>query len=147
MLYSFLKNFSAVPFQIRLPNRGGQRHFSLIASILVGTLCATAGSKIQTPGLRVATRDAQAVKQTQLPAQKGVIRVQVNLVPVDVIATNEDGRPVTDLRKEDFRILENGREQEIRHFSIQTLTPRRNQCRSRPQPARWIWLPSRRAHS
>jgi len=59
-------------------------------------------------------------QQSQRPS---TIRVQVNLVPVDVIATTSNGRPVTDLKKEDFRIFENGREQEIRHFSIQTLTP------------------------
>jgi VWFA-related protein len=59
-------------------------------------------------------------QQSQRP---NTIRVQVNLVPVDVIATTENGRPVTDLKKDDFRIFENGREQEIRHFSIQTLTP------------------------
>lgn len=123
MLYSSIMNFFAVPFQVRLCRRRGRCHFSRVASIVVVTLCATAGSRVQTAGARAATPDAQAATQAQLPAQKGAIRVQVNLVPVDVIATTENGRPVTDLKKEDFQIFENGKQQEIRHFSTQTLTP------------------------
>jgi VWFA-related protein len=41
---------------------------------------------------------------------------------VDVIVTDKFDRPVTDLRKEEFRIFEDGREQEIRHFTMQTFT-------------------------
>jgi VWFA-related protein len=53
----------------------------------------------------------------------GTIRVRVGLVPVDVIVTDDHDRPVTDLKQEDFQIFENGRLQDIRHFSIQTSTP------------------------
>ncbi len=59
-------------------------------------------------------------QESQRPS---TIRVHVNLVPVDVIATTTNGRPVTDLKQDDFQIFENGKPQEIRHFSIQTLTP------------------------
>ncbi len=58
--------------------------------------------------------------QSQRP---NTIRVRVNLVPVDVIATDENGRTVTNLKQDDFVIFENGNQQEIRHFSIQTLVP------------------------
>jgi hypothetical protein len=34
--------------------------------------------------------------------------------------TDSRGRPVMGLKQEDFRILENGKSQEIRHFSVQT---------------------------
>jgi VWFA-related protein len=53
----------------------------------------------------------------------GTIRVRVGLVPVDVIVTDDHDRPVTDLKQENFQIFENGRPQDIRHFSIQTFTP------------------------
>ena len=36
-------------------------------------------------------------------------RVDVNLVTIDVLVTDRQGNPVTDLAKEDFRVLENGR--------------------------------------
>lgn len=55
-------------------------------------------------------------------AAPGTIQVRVRLVPVDVTVTDRNDRPVTDLKKEEFRIFENGREQEVRHFSIQTFS-------------------------
>ncbi len=51
------------------------------------------------------------------------IRVHVRLIPIDVRVTDGADRPVTDLKQEDFQVFENGQLQEIRHFTIQTLTP------------------------
>jgi len=61
--------------------------------------------------------------QAQTPASSQPIRVQVLLVPVDVIVTDNKDRPVTDLKREEFQIFENGVPQEIRHFAVQTLAP------------------------
>jgi VWFA-related protein len=52
------------------------------------------------------------------------IRVRVRLVPVDVMVSDTNGKPVADLKREDFTILENGSPQEIRHFEFQTIKPR-----------------------
>jgi VWFA-related protein len=64
--------------------------------------------------------------QTQTPGlklpQAGTIQVQVRLVPVDVVVTDRLDRPITDLRKEEFHVFEDGREQEIRHFVVQKFT-------------------------
>lgn len=38
----------------------------------------------------------------------GTIRVRVTLVPIDIIVTDKDDRPVTDLRQEDFTVIEDG---------------------------------------
>lgn len=62
----------------------------------------------------------QGAVQGQRPAPQETIRVHVRLIPVDVIVTDSHDRPVTDLKQEDFQIFEDGRLQEIRHFSIQT---------------------------
>lgn len=59
--------------------------------------------------------------QAQVP---GAIRVRVTLVPVDVRVTDAGGRPVLDLRKDDFVILEDGVRQQIDHFSQEVLTAR-----------------------
>src|SRR5215831_18659422 len=48
-----------------------------------------------------------------------VLRAVTRLVVVDVVATNNDGAPVTDLKAEDFFIVEEGKEQKIRAFSFQ----------------------------
>lgn len=50
--------------------------------------------------------------------------VEVELVSVDVLATDGAGRPVTDLVREDFRLSDEGRPVEIRHFSAPAAEPR-----------------------
>jgi len=49
--------------------------------------------------------------------QDEVIRVTTNLVQADVIVTDKSGRQVTDLRPEDFEVLEDGKKQTLSHFS------------------------------
>src|SRR5580658_10976860 len=46
-----------------------------------------------------------------------VIRVTVDLVQVDAVVTDSQGRHVTGLKPEDFTILEDGKPQKITHFS------------------------------
>jgi VWFA-related protein len=62
---------------------------------------------------------AQAAQTAQQASD--AIRVRVRLIPVDVVATDASGRPVANLKQEDFQVFENGREQEIRHFSVEKL--------------------------
>lgn len=45
------------------------------------------------------------------------IRVDVQMVSLDVGVFDAGGRPVLDLRKEDFLIFEDGQPQEIRYFA------------------------------
>lgn len=59
----------------------------------------------------------------QTPQQTPVFRGGTLLVPVDVRVLDRSGKPITDLKQTDFTILEDGRPQEIRHFSSATLTP------------------------
>jgi VWFA-related protein len=42
--------------------------------------------------------------------------VDVRVVNVDVVATDKQGRPVTDLTRDDFRLLVDGREVEVEYF-------------------------------
>lgn len=53
----------------------------------------------------------------QQPSQDERIRVTTNLVQVDVVVTDSEGRQVTDLRPEDFEISEDGKRQAITNFS------------------------------
>lgn len=94
-----------------------------LTRIAAVVLCVVAVFAPRITGSSATGAQQQAGTQTQRPAPPGTIRIQVRLVPVDIIVTDQGGRPVTDLKKEDFQIFENGRLQEIRHFSIQTLTP------------------------
>ncbi len=88
------------------------------AFIAMAALCISAPS-VSRNGISSVTQ--QKTDQNRRPDASGTIRVRVTLVPVDVIVTDENHHPVTDLKQEDFQIFENGRRQQIRHFSLQTL--------------------------
>jgi len=50
-----------------------------------------------------------------------VIRVDTDLVPVDVVVTDNKGRLVRDLKKEDFKLFEDGVERRIASFNVETV--------------------------
>jgi VWFA-related protein len=60
------------------------------------------------------------LSQTSAPpahAADAVIRVSVNLVEVDAMVTDSKGNHVSDLKPEDFTILEDGKPQKITQFA------------------------------
>jgi VWFA-related protein len=67
----------------------------------------------------------QAGKNSQSPGEQTRIQVRVELVNVLATVTDKKNRLVTDLTKDDFRIFEDGRPQEIRFFSRETDLPLR----------------------
>ena len=54
----------------------------------------------------------------QGPPPPGVIRINVNLVQVDAVVTDSKGKVVTDLKAEDFEVLQDGKPQAITNFSF-----------------------------
>lgn len=69
---------------------------------------------------------------TPVPAQQrlatpggddDVVRITTNLVQVDPVITDANGKPVTDLRPEEVQILEDGKPQTITNFSFIALDP------------------------
>ena len=73
-----------------------------------------------------------AFAQTPQPtAPDTVIRINVNLVQVDAVVTDSSGKPVTDLKPEDFEVLQDGKRQQITNFSyISTRDP--SSARAKP---------------
>ena len=55
------------------------------------------------------------------PNPQGTIRITVNLVQVDAVVTDSKGHHVTNLRPENFEVLEDGRQQTITNFSYVSL--------------------------
>ena len=53
----------------------------------------------------------------QTPSSPQVFRASTRLVQVTVVVTQSDGQPIRGLTKDDFRILEDGREQTVALFS------------------------------
>jgi VWFA-related protein len=66
-----------------------------------------------------------AAPQTPAPTvdDDEVVRINVNLVQVDAVVTDRDGRQVTNLRPEDFEIYEDERPQRITHFAYVSADP------------------------
>src|SRR5258707_2574674 len=58
-----------------------------------------------------------APQRTPPPAdEQDIVRITTNLVQVDAVVT-KDGKPVADLKPEDFEIAEDGHPQTITNFS------------------------------
>jgi VWFA-related protein len=52
-----------------------------------------------------------------------VVRITTNLVQVDVVVTDKNGKQVTDLKPEDFELREDGRSQKVTNFSYISTSP------------------------
>ena len=78
----------------------------LVAALLVGPIAS------QNP-----------VQQTQQPSGQGTfkLRVESELVLVNVVARDKQGKPVTDLKRDDFTLLEDGKPQRISSFDYENL--------------------------
>src|ERR1041385_6824794 len=59
-----------------------------------------------------------APQQTPKPDDVDVVRITTNLVQVDAVVTDSKGKLVTDLKREEMEIFEDGRKQKITHFSL-----------------------------
>ncbi len=64
-----------------------------------------------------------AVGTIRAQAPEAVFKATTRLVEVSVIAQDQDGKPVADLRREDFQIFDNGSPQEIRLFLSEVSAP------------------------
>src|SRR5712675_674509 len=73
------------------------------------------------PAQPAAMKDAPAAAQAQQPAYEtsAVLKVKSRLVVVDVVARDGKGVPITDLKQEDFTVIEDGKEQKLRIFNFQ----------------------------
>ena len=58
---------------------------------------------------------ASAGGQTESPAEPPTFRASANLVTIDAVVTNEDGRHVTDLTIDDFEVSHSGKKQRLQH--------------------------------
>lgn len=69
------------------------------------------------PAAQPAAPEKQQQQNAPRKNQDEVVRISVTLVQVDVAVTDGKGRPVPDLKAEDFEVYEDGRRQQITNFS------------------------------
>jgi VWFA-related protein len=89
--------------------------FILIA--LVVTLAVAQQSQTATPIPAPSPQPTPPTTERRQPESDDVVRITTNLVQVDAVVTDKDGKVVTDLKPEEIRILEDGRAQKITNFS------------------------------
>jgi VWFA-related protein len=77
-------------------------------TVLVLVLAATAASG----------QDAARNSRQGPEPEKPLVRVNVDLVQMDVVVTDAKGNHITDLKPQEFEILENGKPQRITNFSF-----------------------------
>lgn len=66
------------------------------------------------------TTSAQERKGQTPKPQDEVLRIETELVQIDVVVADKQGKLVRDLKREDFALFEDGKPQTISHFSIGT---------------------------
>ena len=81
-----------------------------------------AGSRHLRYGPALAALTLLALTAFAQEPQPPSIRTRITMVPIDVRVVDRDGKPVTDLKPEDFTVTENRVPQQIKHFFATALT-------------------------
>lgn len=68
--------------------------------------------------LSVAGQSQTGPQQPPPKQDDGRLRIDTELVQIDVVVTDKAGKPVGNLNREDFQLFEDGRPQSITHFAI-----------------------------
>ncbi|HWX54934.1 MAG TPA: VWA domain-containing protein [Verrucomicrobiae bacterium] len=121
----------------------------LCAATLIALLVFCAKSIAQQPSDSNAPPPPQATTQDK-PVDQTIplLRTTTRLVVVDVVALDAAGKPVTDIKAQDFKLLEEGKEQDVRVFSFhQPETGATTADRPRPAPNVFTNSPEFRGNS
>jgi VWFA-related protein len=88
-------------------------------AFLLGACLAAASSAQQPapPSTQTQPTSSPRAQQQGVREEDEVVRITTNLVQVDAVVTDGDGRPVTDLKPEEVRIYEDGRPRKITNFT------------------------------
>jgi VWFA-related protein len=113
------------------------RHLQTLASILCCVVLMCPGGALSSLRAQSAQNQTQQAPQsaaasaTEAPPLNApelnmhdspvALRTQVTVVPVRVVVRDQNGRAVGHLHREDFRLLEDGKPQDISNFTVETL--------------------------
>jgi VWFA-related protein len=73
-------------------------------------------------------RSQEQKGQEQKKQDEPLLRIETELVQIDVVVTDKQGNLARDLKRVDFELFDDGKKQEITHFAVGTAA----------QPARWL---------
>lgn len=78
---------------------------------------------------------SQDKTKAQKPQDQDTLRIDTELVQIDVVVTDKQGKLINDLKREDFQLLEDGKPQQISHFSVGVAGRQATWLRKEPKPA------------
>ncbi len=90
-----------------------------IVALFAAALAALAGAGAGQ--VRQLTDQGTAAGEKPQEQRRFTIHAQTNLVLVDVRVWDKSGKPLTDLTRDDFRVLEDGQTQKITSFSLENI--------------------------
>ena len=101
----------------RVPSRLAARLLFLTLVLLL-----SAGSQAQRQAEEQQPQEQQPQQSPEEQSQQPTFRAEINVVRVDIIVTDRDGNPVTDLEADDFEVFEDDTPQTIDSFKLVRLT-------------------------
>ena len=107
-----------------------KRTFLVLALVL--QLSVPALAQQPEPQGQKPNRPESGAQQPARPGEDEVVRITTNLVQVDAVVTDKNGRPITDLRPEEVEIREDGKPQKIANFSYVSLDAAEPSVRTAP---------------
>ncbi|MFN2515731.1 MAG: VWA domain-containing protein [Pyrinomonadaceae bacterium] len=97
---------------------------TLLIFLLIWQITLSAFAQLPQPSPQQKPDPTPSQTEPQQPIKQGdedVVRITTNLVQVDPVITDKNGRQVTDLRQDEVQILEDGKPQKITNFSYISL--------------------------
>jgi VWFA-related protein len=97
---------------------------ALACQLILGQFTLTGFAQLPSsspPGQRRPKPPQTNQQQPARPSEEETVRITTNLVQVDAVVTDKDGKPVTDLQPEELQILEDDKPQKITNLSYVTL--------------------------
>jgi VWFA-related protein len=90
----------------------------LPAAFLIAHLSGAAFAQQPNPTPQSAPPPPVQQSPAQKPEDVDVVRITTNLVQVDAVITDKSGKVITDLKRDEVQIFEDGKQQKITHFSF-----------------------------
>ena len=84
---------------------------------------------------------AQTPRPSPTPDESDVVKITTSLIQLDVTVTDKKGNVISDLKKEELEIYENGKKQNVSNFNFVAGTPRDVANRSGDRSADFVPIP------
>jgi VWFA-related protein len=89
---------------------------------------AQTGARISAASGADPSQSQEQKSQQQKKQDEPLLRIETELVQIDIVVTDKQGKLASGLKRADFELFDDGKKQEITHFAIGTSA----------QPARWL---------